>query len=44
MASEYRGLGLNGGEYINDTAAHAGKFFAVLATEDTVIASITSNI
>ena len=44
MASEYRGLGLNGGEYINNTAAHAGKFFAVLATEDTVIASITSNI
>ena len=44
MASEYRGLGLNGGEYINDTAAHSGKFFAVLATEDTVIASITSNI
>ncbi len=44
MASEYRGLGLNGGIYINDTAGHAGKFFAVLATEDTVIASITSNI
>ena len=44
MASEYRGLGLNGGKYINNTAAHAGKFFAVLATEDTVIASITSNI
>jgi len=44
MASEYRGLGLNGGEYINDTAAHTGKFFAILATEDTVIASITSNI
>ena len=44
MASEYRGLGLNGGEYINDNAAHTGKFFAILATEDTVIASITSNI
>ncbi len=44
MTSEYRGLGLNGGIYINDTAAHTGKFFAILATEDTVIASITSNI
>ena len=44
MASEYRGLGLNGGIYINDTAAHAGKFFAIVATEDTVIASITSNV
>jgi hypothetical protein len=44
MASEYRGLGLNGGEYINDNASHTGKFFAILATEDTVIASITSNI
>jgi hypothetical protein len=44
MASEYRGLGLNGGTYINDTATHTGKFFAILATEDTVIASITSNI
>ena len=44
MASEYRGLGLNGGEYINDTAGPAGKFFAIVATEDTVIASITSNV
>jgi len=44
MASEYRGLGLNGGTYINTTDATTGKFFAVLATEDTVIASITSNI
>ena len=44
MASEYRGLGLNGGTYINTTDATTGKFFAILATEDTVIASITSNI
>jgi len=44
MASEYRGLGLNGGEYINDTAVHTGKWFAIVATEDTVIASITSNV
>ena len=44
MASEYRGLGLNGGIYINDTAASTGKFFAIVATEDTVIASITSNV
>ena len=44
MASEYRGLGLNGGIYINDTAVHTGKFFAILATEETVIASKTSNI
>ena len=44
MASEYRGLGLNGGTYINTTGATTGKFFAIHATEDTVIASITSNI
>ena len=45
-ASEYRGLGLNGGEYVNDTASHTNTrgWFAILATEDTVIASITSNI
>ena len=45
-ASEYRGLGLNGGEYINDTASHTNTngWFAILATEDTVIARITSNI
>ena len=42
--SEYRGLGLNGGEYINDTAAHSGNFFAIQATEDTVLAAQTSNI
>lgn len=44
MASEYRGLGLNGGEYINDTAAHTGNFFCIVAMEDTVLASVTSNI
>ena len=33
MASEYRGLGLNGGEYINDTAVHTGNWFATQATE-----------
>ena len=44
MANEYRGLGLNGGEYINDTAAHTGDFFCIVATEDTVLASVTSNI
>lgn len=45
-ASEYRGLGLNGGEYINTTDAktNTNGWFAILATEDTVIASITSNI
>ena len=44
--SEYRGLGLNGGEYINTTDAktNTNGWFAILATEDTVIASITSNI
>ena len=32
------------GEYINDTAAHAGSFFAIQATEDTVLAAQSSNI
>ena len=44
MANEYRGLGLNGGQYINDTASHTGDFFCIVATEDTVLASQTSNI
>jgi len=44
MASEYRGLGLNGGKYIADTSAHTGNFFCIVATEDTVIDSITSNV
>ena len=42
--SEYRGLGLNGGEYINDTAAKTGTWFAIQATEATVLAAQTSNI
>lgn len=42
--SEYRGLGLNGGEYINDTATHTGNWFAIQATEDTVLATQASNI
>ena len=44
--SEYRGLGLNGGEYINDTAVHtnANGWFAIQATEDTVLAARSSNI
>ena len=44
MASEYRGLGLNGGEYINTTDVHTGKWFAIQATEDTVLAAQASNI
>ena len=44
MANEYRGLGLNGGTYINNTAAHTGDFFAFVCTEDTVLASVTSNV
>lgn len=44
MANEYRGLGLNGGVYINDTASTTGDFFCIVATEDTVLASLTSNI
>ena len=42
--SEYRGLGLNGGAYINDTATHTGNWFAIQATEASVLASQTSNI
>lgn len=44
MANEYRGLGLNGGQYINTTDAVTGDFFCIVATEDTVLASMTSNI
>ena len=44
MASEYRGLGLNGGQYINGTGAVTGDFFAIQATEDTVLAAQSSNI
>ena len=44
--SEYRGLGLNGGEYINDTAVHnnTNGWFAIQATEATVLAAQASNI
>jgi len=42
--SEYRGLGLNGGEYINGTGAVTGTWFAIAATEATVLAAQTSNI
>ena len=42
--SEYRGLGLNGGSYLNDTATHSGTWFAIQATEDTVLATQASNI
>ena len=42
--SEYRGLGLNGGEYINGTSVVTGNWFAIQATEDTVIQAQVSNI
>ena len=42
--SEYRGLGLNGGIYINGTDVVDGNFFAIQATEDTVIQAQASNI
>tara|TARA_R110002096_G_C14095516_1_gene678222 strand:- start:65 stop:331 length:267 start_codon:yes stop_codon:yes gene_type:complete len=44
--SEYRGLGLNGGIYINDTnvATNTNGWFAIQATEDTVLAAQSSNI
>ena len=42
--SEYRGLGLNGGAYLNDTAVHTGNWFAIQATEDSVLAAQASNI
>ena len=42
--SEYRGLGLNGGAYLNDTAVHTGNWFAIQATEDSVLAAQVSNI
>ena len=42
--SEYRGLGLNGGIYINGTDVVTGTWFAIQATEDTVIQAQASNI
>tara|TARA_R110000851_G_scaffold9429_2_gene35091 strand:+ start:3049 stop:3309 length:261 start_codon:yes stop_codon:yes gene_type:complete len=46
MTSEYRGLGLNGGIYINGTAVvtNSNGWFAIQATEDTVIQAQASNI
>ena len=42
--SEYRGLGLNGGIYINGTDVVTGNWFAIQATEATVIQAQSSNI
>ena len=42
--SQYRGLGLNGGIYINGTDVVTGNWFAIQATEDTVIQAQASNI
>ena len=43
--SEYRGLGLNGGEYINGTGAITGEFFAIqIMKDDTTLAAQSSNI
>lgn len=42
--SEYRGLGLNGGQYINSTDVTTGNWFAIQATETTVLAAQASNI
>jgi len=42
--SEYRGLGLNGGQYINSTDVTTGNWFAIQATEATVLAAQSSNI
>jgi len=43
--SEYRGLGLNGGEYINDTVAKTGTWFAIqIMEDDTTIAAQSSNV
>ena len=42
--SEYRGLGLNGGIFIKDTDVHTGNWFAIQATEATVLAAQSSNI
>jgi hypothetical protein len=42
MASEYRGLGLNGGIYINDNAAHAGKSDICTGQDATTLAANTA--
>jgi hypothetical protein len=42
--SEYRGVGLNGGEFISDTTSHTGRWFSIVALEDTTITTISGNI
>ena len=42
--SEYRGVGLNGGEFISDTLSHTGRWFSIVALENTTITSISGNI
>jgi hypothetical protein len=43
--SEYRGVGLNGGEFISDTTSHTGRWFSIVSLEDTTqITSISGNI
>lgn len=42
--SEYRGVGLNGGKFIFDTLSHTGRWFSIVALEDTTINSISGNI
>ena len=42
--SEYRGLGLNGGQYLNSTDGTTGNWIAIQATEATVIQAQASNI
>ena len=44
MANEYRGVGLNGGKFISDTASHTGRWFSIVAMEDITITSISGNI
>jgi len=42
--SEYRGLGLNGGNFIKDTNVHTGNWFAIQIVEDAIIQTQSSNI
>ena len=44
MANEYRGVGLNRGKFISDTASNTGRWFSIVAMEDTTITSISGNI
>jgi hypothetical protein len=43
QVSVYNLSGAGGSLYVNDTAAHAGNFFAVQCTEETVFADLTGN-